>query len=147
MLLSRNARDAGTVRWRCSAQCAGSTLEIRDFLERRAPLELMGGVFQYTLNIPIEFLSIVQRASDELEGSTIRPITWFFSGSTEIKVHCNLVFGDPAYMVHIPASASEMLDEKLIITQTHKIGTFLCPRCKSMNMLTIDECIPASQSS
>lgn len=42
-------------------------------------------------------------------------------------------------MVYIRAQATQLLNEKMSISVTHKLGTFLCPRFKSLKMFQAEE--------
>lgn len=99
----------------------------------------MEGIFQDQLMHLIEFLTLFKLAINELEGEkypTIHMVLlWFF----KLKRHCEPKFGDPSYIVLLHAHASSLLDEKMLLTSTHKVGTFLCPRFKSLKMLTPDD--------
>lgn len=99
----------------------------------------MEGVYQNTLTSVIDFLEPFKKASEELQGEDYPTLhlvmLWFY----KLGAHCQPVFGDPKYIVLLRRRASALLHDKLIITDTHKIALFLCPRFKSLRMMTQNE--------
>lgn len=113
--------------------------DIQAAMEEKGQEERLDGIDLDVLNTVTQFLLLFKDASDELEGEkypTIQQvILWFF----KLKKHCEPHYGDPEYMVFIRARALKYLQEKLSLTITHKLGTFLNPRFKSLKMFTADE--------
>ncbi len=106
--------------------------DIRQLLEDKGQLHRMEGIFQDQLMHLIEFLTLFKL---EKYPTIHMVLLWFF----KLKRHCEPKFGDPSYIVLLCAHASSLLDEKMLLTSTHKVGTFLCPRFKSLKMLTPDD--------
>lgn len=131
------------VRWNSKVHMLESILkqytDIRQLLEDKDQLHRMEGIFQDQLMHLIEFLTLFKLAITELEGEkypTIHMVLlWFF----KLKKHCELKLGDPSYIVFLRGRASTLLVEKLLLTPTHKVATFLCPRFKSLKMLVPED--------
>lgn len=110
--------------------------EIIELLDERGQSERMEGIFQNTLASVIDFLEPFKTASQELQGEKYPTLHLVMLWFHKLSTHCQPVFGDPEYMVHIRRRALRLLHEKLILTETHKIALFLCPRYKSLKMMT-----------
>ena len=113
--------------------------EIQQAMQEKDQLHRMDGIQLDVLNAVTEFLLPFKSASEELEGDkypTIQLVVlWFF----KLKKHCEPQYDDPEYMVFIRARAAQLLQEKLSLSVTHKLGTFLCPRFKSLKMFSAEE--------
>ena len=87
----------------------------------------------------IDFLEPFKKASKELQGEDYPTLylvmLWFYN----LSALCKPVFGDPEYMALLRTRALSLLHQKLILTDTHKIALFLCPRYKSLKMMTETE--------
>ena len=108
-------------------------------MEEKDQLDRLDGIQPDVLNTITEFLLLFKTVSEELEGDkypTIQLVVlWFY----KLKKHCKPQYGDPEYMVYIRARAIQLLNEKLSISITHKLGTFLCPHFKSLKMFPAEE--------
>ncbi|KAG1953590.1 zinc finger BED domain-containing protein [Pimephales promelas] len=115
--------------------------EIQEALQEKDQLHRMDGIQLDVLNTVTEFLLPFKTASEEMEGDaypTIQLVVlWFF----KLKKHCEPQFGDPEYMAYIRAQATQLLNEKMSISVTHKLGTFFCPFfvLKSLKMFQAEE--------
>lgn len=113
--------------------------EILQAMQEKDQLHRMDGIQLDVLNAVAEFLVPFKSASEELEGDTYPTIhlvvLWFF----KLKKHCEPQYNDPEYLVYIRARAAQLLQEKLSLSVTHKLGTFLCPRFKSMKVFSTEE--------
>ncbi|RXN15697.1 macrophage mannose receptor 1-like protein [Labeo rohita] len=113
--------------------------KINELLESRGQSERMEGIYQNTLTTVIDSLEPFKKASEELQGEDYPTLhlvmLWFYN----LRAHCQPVFGDPEYMALLRTRTLALLHEKLILTDTHKIALFLCPRYKSLKMMTETE--------
>ncbi|KAL7380102.1 hypothetical protein ABVT39_011668 [Epinephelus coioides] len=110
-----------------------------NMLDEKDQLHRMEGIYQDQLVHLIEFLTLFKLAITGLEGEkypTIHTVLLWFH---KLKKHCQPKFGDPGYISQLRACASCLLDEKMLLTPTHKMATFLCPRFKSLKMLTPED--------
>ncbi|GAA6091513.1 zinc finger protein 618-like [Tachysurus ichikawai] len=113
--------------------------EIQQDLKEKDQLHRIDGIQLDVLNTVTEFLLPFKTASEEMEGDkypTIQLVVlWFF----KLKKHCEPQYSDPEYMVYIRALATQLLNDKMSISITHKLGTFFCPRFKSLKMFQVEE--------
>ncbi|XP_044069250.1 zinc finger protein 618-like [Siniperca chuatsi] len=130
-------------RWNSKVHMLESILkqysDIRKLLEDRYQLHRMVGIFQDKLMHLIEFLTLFKLAINELEGERYPTIHTVLLWFLKLKKHCEPKFGDPSYIVLLRARASSLLEETLVLTPTHKVATFLCPRFKSLKMLSPED--------
>lgn len=113
--------------------------EISELLKSRGQLERMEGIYQTTLTSMIDFLEPFKKASEELQGEDYPTLHFVMLWFYKLAAHCQTVFGDPEYMVVLCRRALSLLHGKLILTDTHKIALFLCPRYKSLKMMNETE--------
>ncbi|KAK7172375.1 hypothetical protein R3I93_004638 [Phoxinus phoxinus] len=99
----------------------------------------MEGIHQNTLTTVIDFLEPFKKATEESQGEDYPTLhlvmLWFYN----LSAHCQPVFGDPEYMALLRTRALALLHQKIILTDTHKTAIFLCPRYKSLEMMTETE--------
>ncbi len=110
--------------------------DIRKLLEDRYQMHRMGGMFTEELKQLIDFLTLFTLAISELDGATHPTIHMVLLWFLKLKKHCEPKSGDPSYVALLRAHASSLLEEKIHLTVTHKVATFLCPRFKSLKMLS-----------
>ncbi|KAF1377848.1 hypothetical protein PFLUV_G00205000 [Perca fluviatilis] len=131
------------VRWNSRVNMLEAVLktysDIRKLLEDKDQLHRMEGIFEEQLSHLIEFLTLFKLAINELEGERHPVIHTVLLWFLKLSKHCEPKLGDPSYMVPLRARASSLLEENMLITPTHKVATFLCPRFKSLKMLTLEE--------
>ncbi|KAK7906804.1 hypothetical protein WMY93_015416 [Mugilogobius chulae] len=113
--------------------------QIQELLVSKEQEHRMEGIQLEVLNSLGEFLSVFKDASEELEGDRYPTINNVLLWYNKLKAHCEPRCGDPDYIQYIRQRALKLLQEKLIITTTHKIALFLTPRFKSLKMLLPDE--------
>ena len=112
---------------------------IRQLLQDRDQLHRLDGIYQDQLSHLIEFRTLFKLAITELQGEEYPTIHLVMLWFAKLKKHCKIKFGDPPYIRVLRVRASNLLNEKLSITPTHKIATFLCPRFKSLKMLSLPD--------
>lgn len=109
--------------------------EIKELLQKRHEGHRLDNIFPDSIQTLLNFLKIFQEASSKLEGDLYPTLHRVLLWTEYLKKHCTENVTDTQLEKCLKANAKKWIQKKIVITEIHKIATFLHPKFKSLKML------------